>query len=106
MPSASAQTATSIPVGIPKAGADSKVRHLLLPALLLTALATLAPAPVHRSARTHRATPTHATAPTAGKQLAYYYASGNAVKYHSSSTYRGLNRCAASVQPLALSEAQ
>jgi hypothetical protein len=74
----------------------------LLPLLLL--LPALALGQHH--ARYHRATPYHAAAPTAGKEQAYYCASGNTVKYHSSATCRGLNRCLATVKPLALSEAQ
>jgi hypothetical protein len=74
--------------------------------LLLLSTAALAQQPAHRTSRYHRATPYHATAPAAGKELAYYCASGNTVKYHSSATCRGLNRCSAAVKPLALNEAQ
>ena len=67
------------------------MRRLLLPCLLL--LSSLAPArpPAHR-------------APTPSAQ-ATYCASGNLVNYHRWPTCRGLNRCAATVKPLALSEA-
>lgn len=37
---------------------------------------------------------------------AYYCASGNTVKYHSSATCRGLNRCSAEVKKLTLEDAQ
>ena len=73
--------------------------RLFLPLLLL--LSTAAQQPAHRR---HHAT-THA-APTANQELAYYCASGNTVKYHSSASCRGLNRCSATVKPMALSEAQ
>lgn len=76
------------------------MRRLLLPYLLLLTGVALAQQPAPRP---HAPTAQHA--PTA-KELAYYCASGNVVKYHSSPTCRGLNRCSASVQPLALSEAQ
>jgi uncharacterized protein YgiM (DUF1202 family) len=36
----------------------------------------------------------------------YFCNSGNTVKYHSSSSCRGLNRCSASVNPISLKEAQ
>ena len=64
------------------------MRRLLLPCLLL--LSHLAPAQ-------------QAPAP---KAVAYYCASGNVVKYHTSPTCRGLTRCSATVKPLPLAEAQ
>lgn len=76
------------------------MRHFLLSYLLLLSTAALAQQPAHRH---HQAAgPTTAT----GQALAYYCASGNTVKYHSSATCRGLNRCSATVKPLTLAEAQ
>ena len=77
------------------------MRHLLLSLLLLSSVAQAQrPAPY-----SHRAKPRLA-AQAAVVSQAYYCASGNTVKYHSSATCRGLNRCSATVKPLALSQAQ
>ena len=73
------------------------MRQLLLSLLLLSGVAQ-AQQPAHRAK--HHA----ATRPTVAQ--AYYCASGNTVKYHASPTCRGLNRCSATVKPLALNEAQ
>jgi hypothetical protein len=56
------------------------------------------PTPKHRPRQTHRA-----HAPVA---LAYYCASGNTVKYHSSPDCRGLSRCGASIESLPLNQAE
>ena len=68
----------------------------LLPFLLLLGGLAQAQRPAHHP---------HAARPATTAQ-AYYCASGNVVKYHSSATCRGLNRCSAAVKPMALSEAQ
>jgi len=73
------------------------MRPLLLYLLLLSGVAQ-AQQPAHRAKH-------QGTGRPAASQ-AYYCASGNTVKYHSSATCRGLNRCSATVKPLALSEAQ
>ena len=61
--------------------------------------------PAGRRAMTTAAAPARRPRPAAGP-AAYYCASGNAVKYHSSPTCRGLSRCAASVERISLREAQ
>ena len=78
------------------------MRRLLLPYLLLLSSATLAQPPAHH----HRHAPS--TSAPARQEQAYYCASGNVVKYHSSAHLprASLNRCSAAVKPLALSEAQ
>jgi hypothetical protein len=73
------------------------MRQLLFLLLLLSSPAQ-AQQPAHRAKH-------HTTARPAISK-AYYCASGNTVKYHASATCRGLNRCSATVKPLALSEAQ
>lgn len=73
------------------------MRQLLLLLLLVSGLAQ-AQRPAHRAKHYPSARPVVAQA--------YYCASGNTVKYHASATCRGLNRCSATVKPLALSEAQ
>jgi|GEM_PF-5805679 len=70
--------------------------------LIFLAAAALGQQPAPRTS--HHRPATHAA--PAPKEQAYYCASGNVVKYHSSATCRGLNRCSARVEPLALSDAQ
>ena len=74
------------------------MRPLLL-FLFLLGGAAQAQQPAHHRAKHHAA-----TRPAVAQ--AYYCASGNTVKYHASPSCRGLNRCSATVRPLALSEAQ
>ena len=75
------------------------MRQLLLFLLLLGGAA-------HAQRPLHRAKHGLVTQAAPATSQAYYCASGNVVKYHSSATCRGLNRCSAVVKPLALSEAQ
>jgi hypothetical protein len=72
-----------LPLRLLKAEAEQRLNTLTMLRLLLLLLlstAALAQQPAHRTSRYHRATPYHATAPAAGKELAYYCASGNTVK--------------------------
>jgi hypothetical protein len=47
-----------------------------------------------------------ATRKASSGPIAYYCASGNTVKYHSSATCRGLSRCQANIQKMSLAEAR
>lgn len=78
------------------------MRHLLL--LLLLSTSALAQQARPNTAP-HKATSTAKPKPAA-TPAAYYCASGNTVKYHASPSCRGLTRCSASVEKLALSDAQ
>ncbi|NDK57374.1 hypothetical protein [Pontibacter fetidus] len=70
--------------------------------------AAVVPVKSKPAAKTPAKTTTKRTTTTSVKKGAtvYYCASGNTVKYHRSSSCRGLNRCSASVDPISLKEAQ